>query len=382
MADWVPELAARLGRDGRAVLVTIAHASGSTPRAAGTAMIVAEHATFGTIGGGHLEFEAIRIARDALTHASVPAAWLVRFPLAARLGQCCGGVATLAFVAVDARAHPWLDAAAACARTATPFALVTRVGGPDEGSAHLVVTADHATGSLGNPALDSAAVALARPKLDDAREDAMLVDAPAGDACTLLVHVVPPGDFTALVFGNGHVGSALVQVLGALPAKVRWIDSRDTAFPSAIPANVEIVATDAPVAEIASARRGAFVVVTTHSHALDYEIVAAALARTDWRYLGLIGSRAKRSQFEKRWTARGGAAADFARVTCPIGAGGGFAIRSKEPGAIAVAVAAEILALRENGARLGFSPSESRVRLDFSSSPSSGNANASTKSRV
>ncbi len=89
--------------------------------------------------------------------------------------------------------------------------------------------------------------------------------------------------------------------------------------------------------------------MATHSHTLDYEIVAAALARTDWRYLGLIGSRAKRSQFEKRWVARGGAAADFARVTCPIGAGGGFAIRSKEPGAIAVAVAAEILALRESG---------------------------------
>ena len=99
--------------------------------------------------------------------------------------------------------------------------------------------------------------------------------------------------------------------------------------------------------------------------------MAAALARTDWRYLGLIGSRAKRSQFEKRWAARGGAAADFARVTCPIGAGGGFAIRSKEPGAIAVAVAAEILALRET-----------RVRLEFSSSPSPHHSSPSTKIRV
>jgi len=86
--------------------------------------------------------------------------------------------------------------------------------------------------------------------------------------------------------------------------------------------------------------------VTTHSHALDYDIVAAALARRDWRYLGLIGSRAKRAQFEKRWAAHGGAPEEFARVTCPIGAGA-YALRSKEPGVIAVAVAAEILALRE-----------------------------------
>ena len=66
-------------------------------------MIVTAHDTFGTIGGGHLEFEALRIARDALSNTTTPASWLVRFPLAARLGQCCGGVATLAFIAVDQR---------------------------------------------------------------------------------------------------------------------------------------------------------------------------------------------------------------------------------------------------------------------------------------
>ena len=85
----------------------------------------------------------------------------------------------------------------------------------------------------------------------------MLVNAPAGDDCTLLVHVVPPDDFTVLVFGNGHVGSALVQVLGALPANVRWIDSRDYAFPAAVPANAEVVATDAPVDETRRARGAA-----------------------------------------------------------------------------------------------------------------------------
>jgi xanthine dehydrogenase accessory factor len=155
-----------------------------------------------------------------------------------------------------------------------------------------------------------------------------------------------PSDFSVLVFGNGHVGRALVQVLAALPARVRWIDSREHDFPASVPANVEIVATDAPEAELASARAGSYAVIATHSHALDFDIVAAALARDDWRYLGLIGSKAKRNQFEKRLAARGGADA-FARVTCPIGVSGGLAIRSKEPGAIAVAVAAEMLAVRE-----------------------------------
>lgn len=345
--DMFAELAARVARNGRAVLVTVAHASGSTPREAGTAMLVGAQDAFGSIGGGHLEFEALRIARDAMESTVAPDAWLVRFPLAARLGQCCGGVATLAFVVVETDAHGWLPAAVACQRTATPMALVTRIGGTRGTRAQMLVTVDHATATLGEPALDSAAIILARPRIRAGLAGAALVPSPTGDGSTLLLHVIVPSDFTVLVFGNGHVGRALVQVLGALPAHVRWIDSRDADFPLAVPPNVEVVATDAPEAELASARRGAYVVVTTHSHALDFDLINAALARDDWRYLGLIGSKAKRSQFEKRFAARGVGPEQFARVTCPIGAGGGFAIRSKEPGAIAVAVAAEVLAVRE-----------------------------------
>ncbi len=159
-----------------------------------------------------------------------------------------------------------------------------------------------------------------------------------------------PGDFAVLVFGNGHVGRALVQVLSALPARVRWIDGREHAFPAEVPGSVEIVATDAPEDEPAAARPGAYAVIATHSHALDFAIVAAALGRDDWRYLGLIGSQSKRNQFARRLAARGIGSEAFARVTCPIGRAGGLAIRSKEPGAIAVAVAAEMLAVRERHA--------------------------------
>jgi xanthine dehydrogenase accessory factor len=348
MPEWLPALAAAIARDGRAVLVTVAHASGSTPRASGTAMVVGARDMSGTIGGGHLEFEALRIARDALAGHAPHGAWLVRFPLAARLGQCCGGVATLAFVIVDARSAGWLEPAVACHRAAVPMALVSRIGGAADARTQLLVTVDHARGSLGSTALDSAAVALARPRVRAQAAGAVLAD--VGDGVTLLVHTVVRSDFNVLVFGNGHVGRALVQVLGALPARVRWIDGRDHDFPASVPANVEVVATDAPATEVAAARPGAYAVIATHSHALDFDIVAAALARDDWHYLGLIGSQAKRNQFARRIAARGLPAEAFARVTCPIGVSGGLAIRSKEPGAIAVAVAAEMLALRERHA--------------------------------
>ena len=52
-----------------AVLVTILHVAGSTPREAGTKMVVSEDALHGTIGGGHLELAAIELARELLAAA-------------------------------------------------------------------------------------------------------------------------------------------------------------------------------------------------------------------------------------------------------------------------------------------------------------------------
>jgi xanthine dehydrogenase accessory factor len=336
---WHESLKAALGRGERAALVTMAGGSGSIPRETGAAMVVTTTQASGTIGGGHLELEATRIARESLASASAPAHWLVRFPLAARLGQCCGGVATVAFATFEAGAHAWLDTACACARAGTPFIVAGRLGT----GARLVVTADDARGTLGDAAIDSLAVREARERLRCATAVSRATIVAAGDD-TLVLHAEHRDPFVVCVFGNGHVGRALVHVLGALPADVRWIDGRDEDFPASVPSNATVAATDEPVDEIGNAPRGAYLVILTHSHALDYELVEAALARDDLAYVGLIGSKSKRAQFERRLLARGVAPEALARLTCPIGAG---SLRSKEPGVIAVAVAAELLALRE-----------------------------------
>ena len=342
---WHDALRAAVTDGGRAVLVTVAAEIGSTPREAGAAMVVTANAQFGTVGGGHLEYEATRLARESLAQRASPAHWLVRFPLAARLGQCCGGVATLSFATLDEDALPWLDAAAACSRAGTPFVVTGCIEPGARAGRRLVVTTDDARGSLGNAALDSIAIVQARARLAltgaDARSGTTIV---AADDTTLFLHVCRAERFPVSVFGNGHVGRALVQVLTALPADVRWIDTREHDFPAEAASSVEIVATDDPPAEVSSAPRGSYLVVMTHSHPLDFEIVEAALARDDWRYLGLIGSKAKRAQLERRLVARGMAPDALSRIVCPIGSG---PLRSKEPGVIAVAAAAEMLALRE-----------------------------------
>ncbi|MBA4175029.1 MAG: xanthine dehydrogenase accessory protein XdhC [Leptothrix sp. (in: Bacteria)] len=84
-----------------AVVVEVLHTLGSVPREAGTCMLVAAEEVHGTIGGGHLEWQAIADARALLAQA-VPAAARPeqRIALGPSLGQCCGGVLTLRFTAL------------------------------------------------------------------------------------------------------------------------------------------------------------------------------------------------------------------------------------------------------------------------------------------
>jgi xanthine dehydrogenase accessory factor len=80
-------------------------------------------------------------------------------------------------------------------------------------------------------------------------------------------------------------------------------------------------------------------VVMTHSHAVDLEIVAAALARPS-AFVGLIGSATKRATFLRRLRQRGLSEAQCARLTCPIGLPG---LRDKRPAVIAASVAAQLV---------------------------------------
>lgn len=103
MADLRATAAAWFARSTPAVLVEVAQARGSVPRDAGTRMLVSAAAVAGTIGGGHLELQAIARARELLARGeAAPASH--HYPLGPALGQCCGGAVTLGFRRLDAAA--------------------------------------------------------------------------------------------------------------------------------------------------------------------------------------------------------------------------------------------------------------------------------------
>jgi xanthine dehydrogenase accessory factor len=93
---WINALADLQQQGEPCVLVTIIEERGSTPRNAGSKMVVSRERLYDTIGGGHLEYKAQAIARDMLENR-VRETRLERFSLGASLGQCCGGATVLLF---------------------------------------------------------------------------------------------------------------------------------------------------------------------------------------------------------------------------------------------------------------------------------------------
>jgi xanthine dehydrogenase accessory factor len=308
MHAWLDAL---LAQRSPAILVTVARAEGSVPREAGAKMLVSADVLADTIGGGHLEFVATAVAREMLAQPTqeLPAQRrLQRLPLGPTLGQCCGGVAFLAFERVDVEGHAHFDAIRdSLARNESVVRQLP---------------------------LDCAAP----PSLASEADDTHLWQDAHGarwlaDACR-------PPTARLYLFGAGHVGAAIVQAMAALPCHITWIDAREDMFPASLPANVTVDVTDTPEATVAAAPDDACYLVMTHSHALDQALAEAILKRDRIGWFGLIGSATKRVQFERRLQQRGIPALRLADMVCPIGIQG---IAGKEPAVIAIAVAAQLL---------------------------------------
>ena len=94
--NWI-EAAHQMTRRGEAyVMLTVIGTSGSTPRNSGTKMVVTGERIYDTIGGGQLEHQAIAHAHSMLAEQK-QGQHIEHFQLAARLGQCCGGTASVLF---------------------------------------------------------------------------------------------------------------------------------------------------------------------------------------------------------------------------------------------------------------------------------------------
>ncbi|MBI3525906.1 MAG: xanthine dehydrogenase accessory protein XdhC [Betaproteobacteria bacterium] len=325
MSDWITLLLDKLTAGIPVVRMVVATVRGSAPREPGATLLYWVDAqgrtrSQGSIGGGHLEMRAMEIASHLL-NPTAERRHVERFSLGASLGQCCGGAVELYWERFD---H--LSQAENLARVDLLRYCVM------DGSGREWFLNEQQARETGLPAPNFAGQA----GLLRQGELRYFIERLADDATPLWL------------YGAGHVGRALVQVLADLPFRIHWVDSRPDMLDEAVQAlprrSIATLAADDPAEVAATAPANAWHLVMTHSHEQDLRICEALLGADRFDFLGLIGSRTKEARFRHRLLQKGYPAAAVARITCPIGLGG---IRSKLPAAIAVAVAGELLEQRE-----------------------------------
>jgi xanthine dehydrogenase accessory factor len=180
-------------------------------------------------------------------------------------------------------------------------------------------------------------------------------------------NVTPP--MSVLVFGAGHVASALMTILAELPCQVDWVDSRPEMFKRYLfdesttnqstlynlPAHIRPHIDDEPVDFVRPfIEQGGqrFILVMTHDHSVDFELVRAALSTifdmsasrdkcsdTLTPYIGCIASATKAKRFRDRLMQRGYSEQLVNQLVMPIG----LQIGGKEPMAVAISIVAQLL---------------------------------------
>lgn len=289
-------LRAAVARHGQVARVVVAQVAGSAPREVGAAMLVWRGGQSGTIGGGTLEHMAAQAAFDR--HG------LTRHALGPELGQCCGGAVTLLteqYTAADLETMEGRD-------------VIARGPGEMPLAVHRMLACARSQG-LG-----------VRPRL----VQGWFVEPLARPSQALWI------------WGAGHVGRALVDVLSPLPdLAITWVDTAPSRFPDDVPPAVTQTVATAPALLAAHAPVTARHLILTYSHDLDLGLCHALLTRGfDWA--GLIGSKTKWARFRSKLRALGHSDTRIDTICCPIG----DPALGKHPQAIAIGVAGHILSLQ------------------------------------
>jgi xanthine dehydrogenase accessory factor len=301
---------------GRGVAIAcVIGAHGSTPRHLGARMAVADDGEqWGTVGGGRIEQLVVAAAREVAAGA---APRVVRQHLVRDLAMCCGGsMEVVVTPAAGSRA-----AIAALARDRTPRILATP--------------------------LDGSPLALRAPGPGDPRPHHPVV------ADGVLLERLGAAE-RAIVLGLGHVARHLGPLLAGVGFGVVVCDDGETgATDGATPWATEVIESF-DVAEIERRVGGFsvddFVLIVTRDHAIDLRLLEQLFVHDELGYLGMIGSRGKVGRFRKRLEVRGLldgelGAARWARLRAPVG----LNVGAETPEEIAVAIAAELIAVRRLG---------------------------------
>ncbi len=320
MRELFEKTAARLRAGETVVWCVILAAEGSTPRGVGAKMAVfADGTSFGTIGGGAVEFEAIRFALSLPTEPSGAhkQSAIRSFDLysggSKATGMVCGGSVTVGFLP-----FPPCD--------------VESFEGIDWTRDHWLILDVDKAGGFG--------ICAGCDLIPDPAEgypNFPFVEALPNGRLRLIEPMFRP--YRVWIFGAGHVSAALVPVLGSLGFPMTVIDSRlELVIPERFPGAKLLCAAFEPLPASVNITDRDYAVVMTPGHEKDLAVLRQVL-RTPASYIGCIGSRKKTAYVNQKLREEGFSEADVARIHAPIG----LPIKARTPEEIAISVAAELI---------------------------------------
>lgn len=324
------------------VLLTILETKGSAPRAAGARMILfSDGSTYGTIGGGRLEHEALQEAQFVLTTGI---ARLHKFNLTASdvagTDMICGGTGQIwleRFAPEDPRAISICEEVVKVLEQRRKAWLITEMSAPLAGKVsdkRLIEVLPG--GSENNFYLDPALELLCKEAASNS------VQAVAAQGRRFLVETIVPSD-RVYIFGAGHVSQSVAPLCAAVNFRTVVLDDRpEFATPERFPGvNIKLLPEGFGDWKELTMDETSYIVILTRGHLHDRSVLARAL-QTNAGYIGMIGSRRKRDKIFQSLLEDGYTEEDLQRVHSPIG----LDIGAETPDELAVSIVGELIQFR------------------------------------
>lgn len=319
-------------------IITIITRKGSTPRFSGTRMVITvDERSFGTIGGGFCEADAVRIAKDVLTQKKSK---ILRYTSAhgspLQDDIICGGSLDILveFLPSD-RYHTELIGEFVTHQNnrETPVMIIP-LPGDDSARFRFFVRPD---GSVSGNSSD-----IQVSRIMEGMKGAPLpgVCTP-GSAQVFVEPCLPP--CRLIICGAGHIASEVAPLASHLGFIVHVLDDRQnlldgfkstgvkTTFISSFETCLESIPPDYSTG----------ILIASRSHLFDLQILRQAVSRPAF-FIGMVGSRHKRRALDEILMAEGVSGDALCKVSCPVG----VTIGADSPEEIAVSIASELIQKR------------------------------------
>jgi xanthine dehydrogenase accessory factor len=222
----------------------------------------------------------------------------------------------------------------------------------------LVTSEGRASGTVGGGAIELMATKKAQALISERRggvletydltaeEHAIIPDATktgmvCGGSVTLFYEFHGGGE-RLVIFGAGHIGRAFARIIPGMGFRLTVVDSRPDFVQTFEGAESALCHEYGTSFEGLLIPDNAWIVIATHSHALDYQVLEQVF-RAGWktRYVGVVASRSKRDRFFGD-LAKAVPDADTSHVFMPCGLDIGGAM----PEEIVISILSEMQAVR------------------------------------